>query len=38
MKIIIFSEKVQVARATHGYFVAKSFTKDAIAQSKKDNR
>jgi len=37
-EIIIFSEKMDVFTAQKGFFVAKSFTKDAIAQSKKDKR
>ncbi len=36
--IAVFSEKVDAVRATHGYFVAKSFTKHAKAQAKKDPR
>jgi hypothetical protein len=36
--IIIFSEKIDVSQAQHGYFVARSFTKDARAQGKKDPR
>jgi hypothetical protein len=37
-EIIVFSEKIAAVRATHGYFVAKSFTKDADAQALKDPR
>jgi hypothetical protein len=37
-EIIIFSEKISVAKAQKGFFVAKSFTKDAIAQAAKDHR
>lgn len=36
--IIDFSEKIKVAPAQKGFFVARSFTRDAIAQSKKDPR
>ena len=36
--IIIFSEKIDASQAQHGYFVAKSFTRDAIAQVEKDAR
>ena len=36
--IIDFSEKVKVAPAQKGFFVAKSFTRDARAQAKKDPR
>jgi len=36
--IIIFAEKIDAAHAQHGYFVAKSFTKDAEAQASKDAR
>jgi hypothetical protein len=31
-------EKIQCATATHGYFVAKSFPKDAYAQAEKSSR
>jgi hypothetical protein len=37
-EIVDFSEKIDALQATHGYFVAKSFTKDARAQAKKDSR
>jgi hypothetical protein len=37
-EIIVFSEKVEAAQAQHGYFVAKSFTKDAKAQARMDRR
>jgi hypothetical protein len=36
--IAVFSEKIDALRAMHGYFVAKSFTKHAKAQAKKDPR
>ncbi|MGI8988494.1 MAG: restriction endonuclease [Bryobacteraceae bacterium] len=36
--IIIFSEKIAVSSAQKGFFVAKSFTKDALAQAAKDTR
>src|SRR4051794_22040686 len=36
--IIIFSEKVKVCGATRGFFVAKGFTQDAIAQVALDSR
>jgi hypothetical protein len=36
--LVIFSEKIDAAQAQHGYFVAKSFTKDALAQASKDPR
>jgi hypothetical protein len=36
--IIDFSEKIKVAPAQRGFFVAHSFTRDAIAQAKKDPR
>jgi restriction endonuclease len=36
--IIDFSEKIKVAPAQKGFFVAHSFTRDAIAQAKKDPR
>jgi hypothetical protein len=36
--IVIFSEKIDVSQAQHGYFVARSFTKDARAQAAKDPR
>lgn len=32
-EIIVFAEKIDVTQAQHGYFVAKSFTKDAEAQA-----
>jgi hypothetical protein len=32
-EIVIFAEKIDVTQAQHGYFVAKSFTKDAEAQA-----
>jgi len=37
-EIIIFSEKIDAAVAQRGYFVAKTFTKDALAQAAKDKR
>lgn len=37
-EIIVFSEKIDVCSAQHGFFVAKSFTSDAEAQAKKDPR
>jgi hypothetical protein len=36
--LIIFSEKIKAAVAQQGYFVAKGFTKDALAQAAKDPR
>jgi hypothetical protein len=32
-EIIVFAEKIDVTQTQHGYFVAKSFTKDAEAQA-----
>jgi hypothetical protein len=37
-EIIVFSEKIQAASAQRGFFAAKSFTKDAEAQVRKDPR
>lgn len=37
-EIIIFSEKIDALVAQKGFFVAKTFAKDAIAQIKKDTR
>jgi len=37
-EIIVFSEKIDVARATSGCFVAKSYTSDAVNQAKQDPR
>lgn len=37
-EIIDFIEKIHCANAAHGYFVAKSFTKDAYAQAEKSSR
>jgi hypothetical protein len=37
-EIIVFSEKIDATIAQRGYFVAKSFTKDAEAQALKDPR
>lgn len=37
-EIIVFSEKIDAVQANRGFFVAKSLTKDAIAQAKKDKR
>jgi hypothetical protein len=36
--IIVFSEKIKATGAQKGFFVAKSFTKDAVAQAEKDPR
>ena len=36
--IIVFSEKIKATNAQRGFFVAKSFTKDAVAQAEKDPR
>ncbi len=36
--IIVFSEKINVARAQKGYFIAQRFGKHAIAQAKRDSR
>jgi len=36
--LIVFSEKIDVAVAQRGYFVAKEFTKDARAQAARDPR
>jgi hypothetical protein len=36
--VIIFSHKIDAVRATHGFLVAKSFTKDAQAQAAQDSR
>ncbi|MBU1404626.1 MAG: restriction endonuclease [Proteobacteria bacterium] len=36
--IIIFNEKIKMINAQKGYFVSKSFSKDAISQSKKFSR
>ena len=36
--IIIFSEKIDALQAQRGFFVAKSYSKDAEAQAKKDAR
>jgi hypothetical protein len=36
--IIVFSEKIRAANAQRGYFVARSFTKDAVAQAANDSR
>ncbi len=36
--LIIFSEKVAATNAQGGFFIAKSFTADAVAQAKKDKR
>lgn len=35
-EIIIFSEKIDAARATSGCFVARSYTSDAVNQAKQD--
>ncbi len=37
-EIIVFSRKIDVVHAQKGYFVAKSFTRDAIAQAEQDDR
>lgn len=37
-EIIDFSEKIKATNAAHGYFIAKSFTRDARAQARKDGR
>jgi Restriction endonuclease len=37
-EIVDFIEKIHCATAAHGYFVAKSFTKDAYAQAEKSSR
>jgi hypothetical protein len=37
-EIIIFEKKIEVARAQHGYFVAKSFTRDAESQAATNGR
>lgn len=37
-EIIVFQEKVRVADAQRGFFVARSFTKDAVAQAAGDRR
>jgi len=37
-EIIVFSEKVKASNAQRGFFVAKSFTADAVAQAKQDSR
>lgn len=37
-EIIVFSEKIHCLQAQKGFFVAKSFTSDALAQAKKDAR
>ena len=37
-EIIVFSKKIDVVHAQKGYFIAKSFTKDAKAQAEQDAR
>lgn len=37
-EIIIFSEKIKSVDAQTGFFVARSYTKDALAQAEKDSR
>jgi len=37
-EIIVFSEKIKELKAQQGFFVANKFTKDAVAQSNKDDR
>jgi hypothetical protein len=36
--ILVFSEKIRVSKAQRGFFIATTFTKDALAQAKKDSR
>jgi hypothetical protein len=36
--VIVFAEKISATSAQRGYFVAKSYTKDAVAQAQKDPR
>src|SRR5207237_4000718 len=36
--IIVFAEKIKVAKAQKGYFIARRFGKHAIAQAKQDDR
>ena len=37
-EVIVFSEKVKVVQAQRGFFIARSFTKDARSQARKDLR
>jgi hypothetical protein len=37
-EIIVFAEKIDAASAQRGFFVAKSFTADAVAQANKESR
>lgn len=37
-EIIVFSEKIAATRAQQGFFIAREFTRDAIAQAAKDPR
>lgn len=37
-EIIIFSEKIEVTNATAGFFIAKDFTRYALAQAKQNSR
>lgn len=37
-EIIVFTEKITAARAQRGFFVAKSFTADSVAQANKEPR
>ena len=37
-EIIVFSNKVEIANAQTGYFIARSFTRDAEAQAEQDDR
>lgn len=37
-EIIVFSEKIRASNAQRGFFVAKTFTKDAVAQAALDQR
>lgn len=37
-EVVVFSEKIDASQAQHGYLIARSFTKDAEAQAKKDPR
>ncbi len=37
-EIVVFTEKIQAARAQTGFFVGRSFTRDAVAQAAKEPR
>lgn len=37
-EIIVFAEKITASGAQHGFFIAKSFTADAVAQAQKEPR